>query len=178
MEETFAVRPARNDDAEAIAHIYNQGIEDRVATFETAPRSAAEIAATLAARGAAYPAVVVERTGSVVAWAWCSAYSDRPCYAGIAEFSVYVDRAARAMGAGRAALAGLTTACEERGFWKLLSKVFPENAASLALCRKAGFREVGTHRRHARLDGIWRDVVLVERLLGDASGELGSHASA
>jgi L-amino acid N-acyltransferase YncA len=165
MPGNLQVRPARREDAEAIARIYNQGIEERIATFETEPRSGEQIGAILEARDGRYPAVVVERDGEVVAWAWCGPYSDRPCYAGIGDFSVYVERAARGRGAGRAALAGLIAACEERGLWKLVSKIFPENAASLALCRSLGFREVGIHRRHARLDGSWKDVVLVERLL-------------
>lgn len=163
---TLNARPARPEDAEPIAHIYTQGIEDRVATFETDPRSAAEVRGLLEARLDRHPAVVVERAGQVVAFAWTSPYSDRPCYAGIGEFSVYVAREARGAGAGTAAMRALLDACERRGFWKLVSKVFPENAASRRLCTLMGFEEVGVHRRHARLDGEWRDVVVVERLLG------------
>ena len=165
------VRHAERGDAAAIARIYNQGIEDRIATFETESRSAEAIASLLAERGDRYPTIVVERDGDVVAWAGCSPYSTRPCYAGIAEFSVYAARAARGTGAGRVALAGLIQACEQRGFWKLLSRVFPENASSRALCRRLGFLEVGVHYRHAKLDGTWRDCVIVERLLGTAATE-------
>jgi L-amino acid N-acyltransferase YncA len=163
------VRQAVATDAAAIARIYNQGIEDRVATFETEPRSAEDMASVIAERGDSYPTIVVERDGEVVAWAGCSPYSPRPCYAGIAEFSVYAERTARGAGAGHAALAGLIDACEQRGFWKLLSRVFPENAPSRALCRRLGFLEVGVHYRHAKLDGAWRDCVIVERLLGPAA---------
>jgi phosphinothricin acetyltransferase len=163
------VRLARREDAADVARIYNQGIEDRVATFETEPRSPEQIEAMLAERGDRYPTVVVERDGRVVAWAGVSSYRSRPCYAGVGEFSVYVDRAARGTGAGRAALEGLFRACEQRGFWKLVSRVFPENAASRALCRGVGFVEVGVYRRHARLDGEWRDCVIVEKLLGEAA---------
>jgi len=162
----FTVRPAVAGDAHDIARIYNQGIEDRVATFETEPRTADAIAALLAERGDRYPTVVAMRDGRVVAWAGSSPYSGRPCYAGIAEFSVYTERDARGGGAGRAALAGLIDACERSGCWKLVSRVFPENAASRALCARLGFREVGIYERHAQLDGIWRDCVIVERLLG------------
>jgi phosphinothricin acetyltransferase len=165
----FGVRPATPDDAPAIARIYNQGIEERIATFETEPRTPGEIAAILAERGARYPAVVVERAAVVVAWAWAGPYRTRSAYAGVGEHTVYVERSARGTGAGRAALEGLARACEARGFWKLVSRIFPENAASLALHARAGFRVVGTYRRHGKLDGRWRDCVIVERLLGDAS---------
>jgi phosphinothricin acetyltransferase len=162
-------RPARLEDAATIARIYSEGIADRAATFETEPRSAADVRSLLEARLATHPAVVVERGGAVVAFAWVGPYSDRPCYAGIGEFSVYVARECRGTGAGRAALAALLDACERRGFWKLVSRVFPENAASRGLCAGSGFTEVGLHRRHARLDGAWKDVVVVERLIGEAA---------
>jgi L-amino acid N-acyltransferase YncA len=161
-------RPARPGDAPAIARIYNQGIDDRVATFETEPRSPAQVRTTLEARSASLPAVVVERDGDVIGFAWTAPYSERPCYRGIGEFSVYVEREARGAGAGRRALDALLTECERTGYWKLVSRVFTDNAASRRLCVAAGFREVGVHRRHARLDGAWRDVVVVERLLGEA----------
>jgi phosphinothricin acetyltransferase len=162
-------RPATLPDADAIAAIYNQGIEDGEATFETEPRTAADIAEILGARGDRYPYVVAERSGRVVAWAGCGAYRSRPCYAGVAEFSVYVERSARGTGAGKAALAALVSACEARGFSKLVSRIFPENQGSRALCASLGFREVGVYRRHGRLRGRWRDCVIVERLLGDAA---------
>jgi len=165
----LTARIARREDAAAIARIYNQGIEERIATFETEPRSAGQIEQLLAERGDRYPTVVVERDGQVVAWAGVSSYRARPCYAGVGEFSVYVDRAARGMGAGRAALEELFRVCEQRGFWKLVSRVFPENTASRALCRSVGFREVGVYRRHGKLDGAWRDCVIVEKLLGQAA---------
>jgi phosphinothricin acetyltransferase len=166
---TTIVRAARTADAAAIARIYDQGIEERIATFETEPRGVAEIEALLDRAGDRYPQVVAERDGAVVAWAGASQYRPRACYDGIAEFSVYTDRAARGTGAGRAAMEGLVAACEERGFWKLVSRVFPENAASRGLLAALGFREVGLYRRHAKLDGEWRDVVIVEKLIGPAA---------
>jgi L-amino acid N-acyltransferase YncA len=161
-------RPATRDDAEAIARIYNQGIAERVATFETRPRTAADIEQWFDGR---HPVVVVEAEGKVLAFAAASAYRPRECYAGIAEFSVYVARAARGRGAGRAAMQALIEAASRAGFWKLLSRVFPENTASRALCRSVGFREVGTYERHAQLDGVWRDVVIVERLIAPRPGQ-------
>jgi L-amino acid N-acyltransferase YncA len=157
------IRPADGTDADAIARIYNEGIEDRIATFETEPRTGQDVVAWLEED---LPLVVVESDGEVVAWAVAHRYSDRAAYAGIGEFSVYVARAARGRGFGRAAVQALIDECKRRSLWKLVSRVFPENEASLALCRSLGFREVGIYRRHAKLDGEWRDVVIVERLLG------------
>src|SRR5262249_10169882 len=155
-------RPAEPGNAAAIARIYNEGIEDRVATFETCPRSPEDVAGWF---DGAHPVVLVEEDGRAVAFASTSAYSARACYRGVAEFSVYVAREARGRGAGRLALGGLLAAAERAGFWKLVSRVFPENAASRRLLRAWGFREVGVYQKHARLDGAWRDVVIVERLL-------------
>jgi phosphinothricin acetyltransferase len=155
-------RPATPADAGAIARIYNEGIADRVATFETAPRTAEDVRRWL---DGAHPVVVAEDGGAVVAFAATSAYRPRACYAGVAEFSVYVARRARGRGLGRLALAALLREAEAAGFWKLVSRVFPENAASRALLRSLAFREVGVYHKHGQLDGVWKDVVIVERLL-------------
>jgi L-amino acid N-acyltransferase YncA len=112
--------------------------------------------------------VVVEMDGRIVAFAAASTYRPRDCYAGIAEFSVYAARAARGHGYGRRALELLFTEAERAGFWKLVSRVFVENTASRELLKRTGFREVGIYERHGRLDGRWRDVVIVEKLLGPA----------
>jgi L-amino acid N-acyltransferase YncA len=162
---TLRTRLATAGDAAAITAIYNEGIADRVATFETEPRTAAQIAQQLADKGDRFPTVVVERDGQVVAYAGASAYRSRPAYAGVAEHSVYVTRHARGTGAGRAALEAMCQTYAERGFWKILSRIFPENAASLRLHEGCGFRVVGVYRRHGKLDGEWRDCVIVERLL-------------
>ena len=165
----LTTRLATRDDAAAIAAIYNDGIADRVATFETEPRTAEQIAAQLADKGDRYPTVVVERAGRVIAWAAAGAYRTRPAYAGVAEHSVYVARAARGTGAGRAALAALCEVYAARGFWKLVSRIFPENTASLGLHEACGFRVVGVYRRHGKLDGEWRDCVIVERMLDEST---------
>jgi len=163
------VRLASVADAAAVAAIYNEGIADRVATFETEPRTSEQITARLVDKGDRYPTIVVERDGAVVAWATASAYRNRPAYAGVAEHSVYVARAARGAGVGRVALHALCRVYAERGFWKLVSRIFPENHASLALHARCGFRTVGVYRRHGTLDGAWRDCVIVEKLLEGAS---------
>ncbi len=155
-------RAAVPDDAEAIARIYNEGIEDRVATFETRPRSAEDVGGWF---DGVHPIVVAEDGGRVLAFASTSTYRPRDCYAGIAEFSVYVAREARGRGAGRAAMEALIAESERAGFWKLVSRVFPQNTASLRLLKSLGFREVGRYEKHAKLDGAWLDVVIVERLL-------------
>ena len=162
----LSVRLAGAADAPAIARIYNEGIEDRIATFETEPRTADQLASAMVEKGDRYPTIVVVRDGEVVAWASAGPYRNRPAYAGVAEHSVYVARSARGAGIGRAALDGLCRAYAERGFWKVVSRIFPENVASLALHARCGFREVGVYKRHGRLDGEWRDCVIVERLLG------------
>ncbi|MGH7468986.1 MAG: GNAT family N-acetyltransferase [Longimicrobiales bacterium] len=115
------------------------------------------------------PLLVAEREGCVLGWARAFEYRSRAAYSGVREFSVYVAQVARGAGIGLALLQALIVECERLGHWKLLSRIFPENHASLALCRHLGFREVGVYQRHARLDGEWRDVVIVERLLGRAA---------
>jgi phosphinothricin acetyltransferase len=159
----LTTRLARAEDSAAIAAIYNQGIEDRIATFETEPRSPDQVARILAE--APHPAVVVEAEGNVVGFAWASNYSPRPCYAGIAEHSVYVSRAARRRGVGRLALEGVMRESARNGAHKLVSRIFTENVASRELHRKVGFREVGVHERHGQIDGEWKDCVVVELLL-------------
>jgi phosphinothricin acetyltransferase len=166
MSSEFAVREATGADAEAIARIYNVGMDGRQATFETRHRQAVDVARWIGGR---HPVVVVTSGEVVAAFAAAFEYRPRACYSGIAEFSVYVDPLHRRRGAGRLALRYLVEACERRGFWKLLSRVFPENTASRRLLGTCGFREVGTYRRHGRLDGEWRDVVIVELLLGAAA---------
>jgi phosphinothricin acetyltransferase len=161
-------RPAELRDAAAIAAIYNQGIADRLATFETEPRTAEAVGETLGSRAGRYPAVVVEEGDHVLGFAWTSEYRPRDAYAGVAEVSIYVAREARGRGVGRLCLGALITQAERRGFWKLVSRIFPENVASRRLCAALGFREVGIYRRHGKLDGKWMDCVIVERLMGSA----------
>lgn len=155
-------RVALPADASSIAAIYNQGIEDRVATFETELRTPAIVQAWF---DGVHPIVVVEDNGEVIAYASTSSYRPRACYAGIVEFSVYVQRDWRGKGAGRLALSQLIQECKTTGFWKLVSRVFVENTASRALLQKTGFREVGVYEKHGQLDGVWKDVVIVEYLL-------------
>lgn len=159
----MAARLATTDDAVAISQIYNEGIQDRVGTFETRERTVDDVRAWFDGR---HPIVVVESPGAgIVAFASTSTYRGRDCYAGIAEFSVYVARTARGLGAGLVAMERLIEETRAAGYWKLVSRVFVENTASRRLLQRVGFREVGVYENHAQLDGVWRDVLIVERLI-------------
>jgi L-amino acid N-acyltransferase YncA len=166
LTATLTIRAASRDDAATVAEIYNEGIEDRLATFETRPREPAEIAVWLED---GLPFLVASDGDGLIGFARVSPYSDRCVYRGIGEHGVYVARAARGRGAGRALLEAVCDEAERAGLHKLTSRVFTDNAASRAAHLAAGFEEVGVQRRHGRLDGRWKDCVLVERLLGEAA---------
>lgn len=157
------IRGARSEASTAIAGIYNEGIAERRSTFETEPRSAADIEEWLDPPG--YPVLVAEQRGTVVGWARIAAYSPRPCYAGIGEGSVYVRASQRGQGLGHALATALRDAAEHAGFHKIVGKLFSDNDASRRLVARHGFREVGTHLRHGEINGDWRDVIVVELLL-------------
>jgi L-amino acid N-acyltransferase YncA len=159
-----AIRAASSADADAIAEIYNEGIATRLATFETEPRSAGDIESWLTA-GERFPLLAAEEDRQVLGWARVLPYSDRPAYAGVGEVSVYVTERARGRGIGRGLLEALQQTAQEIGYWKLVGKLFTANAASAGMVRSCGWREVGMHHKHGRLDGEWRDVLLVERIL-------------
>ena len=159
----ITTRKATPTDANAIARIYNEGIEDRIATFETRPRSAEDVARWF---DGVHPVVVVEDGGRIVGFASTSPYRPRECYAKIAEFSVYVARDSRGRGVGRRALETLIQEAAAAGLRKLVSRIFPENVASRAACRSVGFREVGIYKAHGELEGVWKDCVIVERVVG------------
>jgi L-amino acid N-acyltransferase YncA len=157
---TLQVHAAQECDAEAIVAIYNEGIAGREATFETEPRAADFLVRIASER---YPLLVADLDGQIVGWAGLTPYSERQAYAGIGEFS--------GGGIGTKLCQQLSEEAQERGFYKLIGKIFPENLACVRLVGSCGFQQIGLHRRHGRLDGKWRDVLLVERLLGDASRE-------
>jgi len=161
---SFRARFARIEDIGAITEIYNEGIEDRTATFETEHRMTSDVGAWFET-ALAFVTVVGEPAGEVVGYAIAHPYSGRSCYAGIGEFSVYVRRSRRGCGIGQVALEALIEAPRANKLWKLLSRVFPENRASRALMARMGFSEIGVHRRHGKLDGVWKDNVIVERLI-------------
>jgi L-amino acid N-acyltransferase YncA len=163
--QMMRVRAATEADAAAIAAIYNQGIEDRVATYETELCTAEDRRTWLHAIAGHYPAVVAEVEAQVVGWAGAGPYRTQECYRGIGEFSVYVRRDWQGRHIGDLLLPALIAEAERLGLWKLLSRIFLFNEASRALCRKHGFREVGIYEKHGKLDGQWLDVVIVECLI-------------
>jgi phosphinothricin acetyltransferase len=166
MPDGLLVRDAVKGDAAAVAEIFNQGVEDRVATFETNPAGVEDIEAQIAAGGVF---LVAERDGVIVGFARVTPYSDpHPYYAGVGEATVYVERGARRSGAGRTLMEAVAVAAEEAGFYKLVGKIFSSNEPSIALMHACGWRDVGVHLHHGRLDGEWKDVLVVERLIGAA----------
>jgi L-amino acid N-acyltransferase YncA len=158
------VRVAAPPDAEAVAAIYNQGIEERAATFQTRPHGPGDFLERIADER--QPFLVAELDGVVVAWAAVLAYSDpAPYYRGVGEATMYVDRSARRLGVGRRLLDELAAAAERAGFYKLVGKIFTTNMPSIELVHRCGWRDVGVHLRHGMLDEQWKDVLVVERLL-------------
>ncbi len=154
----MTIRDLRPDDWPAVRAIYEEGIRGGDATFETEPPSWERWDSAHAG-----PRLVVELGGSVVGWAAVSPVSDRCCYEGVGDVSVYVAEAARGAGLGRSLLEELVERSEQAGYWTLSAGVFPENEASIRLHRGCGFREVGLREGLGQLHGVWRDVLLLER---------------
>ncbi|MEV5430266.1 N-acetyltransferase family protein [Streptomyces sp. NPDC052701] len=154
------IAPLGEEHADEVLAIYQAGIDEGDATFET---RAPGWAVFDAARLPEHRFVALDERGAVLGWVAVGRVSDRRAYAGVVEHSVYVHPAARGRGVAGALLGALIASTEAAGIWTLQSGVFPENTASLALHRKAGFRVIGTRERIARHHGRWRDVVLLER---------------
>ncbi|MBV6698061.1 GNAT family N-acetyltransferase [Kitasatospora aureofaciens] len=160
MTTALRITAMRPDHAEAVLTVYQAGIDTGEATFETA---APDWAAFDASRLPDHRLVALDDHGTLLGWAAVSPVSTRCAYAGVVEHSVYVDPAAHGRGVGLTLLTALLDSTDAAGIWTVQSGIFPENTASLALHRRAGFRTVGTRERVGRLHGHWRDVILVER---------------
>ena len=164
----YRVRAATEADAEAICRIYNQGIEDRVATLETELRTVAERRQWLASRGPRHPVIVAEvapPAPMVAGWGSLNVFNPREAYRFVADFSVYVERGWRGKGVGSALLERLVALAREHGFHKLVLSAFPTNTSGIALYEKFGFRTVGMYREQGLLDGAWVDTIVMEKLL-------------
>ena len=159
------VRPAESRDADNVARIYLQATQDRLATFEKFLTSAEERARWVAEHTGQYPMLVAELNGRILGWASLSPYRVRPHIEGIAELLIYIDRDYRRHGVGRELMRAIQDAARREGHFKLIGRFLAYNDASRTLCRLAGWREVGVHQKHTRLDGAWHDVVVVEYLI-------------
>jgi phosphinothricin acetyltransferase len=160
------IRAARGADAARIAEIYNAGVRERVATFETREREPVDFERLIAAKPLF---LVAELDGEIAGAAWVSEYDPvNSYYAGVGEVTVYVAREARRRGIGAALLAAAGEQAAAQGRHKLTGKIFASNRPSLELFERGGYATVGVHRRHERLDGEWKDVVVVERLLRES----------
>lgn len=158
MSEPVTVRAMTPDDWDDVRRIYDLGIATRNATFET-DTPAAEALDAKWIQGQRW---VIIHAGAVAGWAAMTPISTRECYHGVAETSIYIDTELAGQGLGKQLLAHQVEAALGAGFWTLQTSIFPENEASLAIHRKAGFRDVGRRERIAQLDGIWRDTILLE----------------
>ncbi len=162
----LTVRDATPDDAEAIARIYNQGIEDGAATLETTPHTPEERRQWLGARSARHPVLVAtDPSGSVQGWASLNQFNPRAVYDHVADFSVYVDRAVRGAGVGSLLLTVLEDRARQIGYHKLVLAALPTNAAGMRLYERRGFSVVGIYHEQGLLDGAWVDVILMEKIL-------------
>jgi phosphinothricin acetyltransferase len=180
MTPPVTVRAATEADAEAICRIYNQGIEDRIATLETELRTPAERRHWMASRSRRHPVIVAETAPSppterregeggarpmVVGWGSLNPFNPRKAYDHVADFSVYIERGWRGQGVGRALLGHLVELAREIGYHKMVLAAFPFNEAGVALYERLGFRRVGVYREQGLLDGKWVDTIIMERLL-------------
>ncbi|ADL07381.1 arsinothricin resistance N-acetyltransferase ArsN1 family A [Thermosediminibacter oceani] len=162
----YGVREATLEDIPSITKIYNQGIEDRIATLETRPRTEDEMRKWLLERGERYKVLVIEDdAGKVHGWASLNVFNARCCYSGVSDISIYIEREMRGKGLGKVLLGSLIETARKQGFHKMVLSVFKENRIAKGLYRSLGFREVGTYEKHGLLDGKWVDITIMERLL-------------
>ena len=191
----YRIRAATAADAAALCRIYNQGIEDRVATLETELRTPEERAAWLAAKGPRHPVIVAETTAeatkpivaaaepgtisnrpptaraansalaTIIGWGSLNQFNPREAYRHVVDFSIYVDRAYRGRGVGKVVLARLIELAREHRFHKMVLSAFPSNSGGMALYEQMGFRTVGVYKEQGMLDGRWVDTIIMEKLL-------------
>jgi phosphinothricin acetyltransferase len=165
VRAAVTLRSAHAEDAEAVCLIYNQGIEDRVATLETELRTPEERREWMAARGPRHPVIVAESGGVLVGWGSLNVFNARPAYRHVADFSVYVERAWRGKGVGHRLLERLIEIAREIGYHKMVLSTFPTNAGGVRLYERLGFSRVGVYREQGMLDATWVDTLIMEKLL-------------
>jgi len=159
------IRPARVEDAKEIARIYNQGVQDRAATFENSYVTPEERYLWIISRPDQYPVLVAEVKHTMMGWASLTPYSPRACYKGIAELSIYIERSLRGHGVAQELMKSMQNAARERGFYKLMGRLMADNEPARKLCQLMGWKEVGVHEKHGKLGNEWHDLLLVEHIL-------------
>jgi len=163
----LTIRPARWEDAKEIARIYNQGVQDRTATFENAYVTPEERYLWIISRPEKYPVLVAETKHTMMGWASLAPYSPRACYNGIAELSIYIERSLRGHGVAQELMKAMQSVAREKGFYKIVGRIMAVNEGARKLCQTTGWKEVGVHEKHGKLGGEWHDLVLVEFLIPD-----------
>jgi L-amino acid N-acyltransferase YncA len=159
------LREATPADIDAIRAIYNEGIADRVATLDESLKSGADLEQWWNAHGGRYTVLVAERDGKIVGWTSLNSYSQRNAYRGVADLSIYVARHARGTGIGSLLLERIERIAKAAEFYKIVIAALASNEAGRALYGKMGYRLVGTYLSHGRLDGVFVDVIALEKML-------------
>lgn len=165
MITTLTIRQATSEDTESILRIYNQGIEDRIATLETETKDSSYMEAWFKDHQGRFSVMVAEREGEVIGWASLNPYSHRCAYSGVADLSVYIDRGYRGQGVGSSLLESLEEEAKGNGFYKIVLFTFPFNQVGQGLYQKMGYRQVGIFEKQGVMDGEFIDVMIMEKLL-------------
>lgn len=158
-------RRAEKRDAAEIARIYHQATQDGLATFENFLVTSEERQRWVEEHSDQYPLLVAEWSGRILGWASLSPYHIRPRVEGIVEMLIYIDRDYRRHGVGRELMRALQAAARSCGHRKIIGRFVAHNDAGRTLCRMTGWREVGVHQKHTRIEGRWQDLVVVEFLI-------------
>ncbi|WP_156130706.1 arsinothricin resistance N-acetyltransferase ArsN1 family A [Paenibacillus durus] len=162
---TLTVRQAVSDDIAHILRIYNQGIEDRIATLETDAKDMGYMESWFQDHQGRYPVLVAERDDQILGWASLNPYSHRCAYNGVADLSIYIGRESRGQGVGSTLLQALENEATEKDFYKIVLFTFPFNQQGQGLYRKMGYREVGVFEKQGIIDNEYIDVMIMEKLL-------------
>lgn len=163
------IRRAAESDIESIQLIYNEGIEDRIATLETESKDSTFMKEWFDRHNDRYQVIVAEENGLVVGWASLNPYNNRDAYSGVADLSLYISRSSRGKGIGGILLAEIQLIAIEQKFHKLVLFTFPFNQLGQGLYRNKGFREVGVFKNQGILDGRYVDVMAMEKILVQSS---------